>query len=286
MSDSTPTRTRAPEPDARRRTRSALRGRSPASGSTGGRAAGAVPGGGHGARHRGGHHRAHRHRRPAAVGSRSRRRPRRDAGTDAGTPTSRCSCGLGRLAAGVLGDADPGGPADPGRAVGGDRFRAGLFNIGAEGQMLVGGMLAAIVGFTFDLPAGASTCRWRSSPGPIGGPIWGGIPGLLRAKTGAHEVITTIMLNYIALRAGRLLPQDRRSSRRRAATDPISKDIRPRPLPALLGFLDRLRPAGPPRDHRGAARRLRRVLAALQVAPSATSSAPSGSTPTAPTTPG
>lgn len=78
-------------------------------------------------------------------------------------------------------------------------FRAGLFNIGAEGQMIMGGLLATIVGFYFHLP-------WfvhiplALLGGLIGGAIWGGISGLLRAKTGAHEVITTIMLNWIAIR--------------------------------------------------------------------------------------
>lgn len=78
-------------------------------------------------------------------------------------------------------------------------FRAGLFNIGAEGQMLMGGLLATIVGFSLNLP-------WPIHlplallGGIIGGALWGGIPGLLRAKTGAHEVITTIMLNWIAIR--------------------------------------------------------------------------------------
>lgn len=78
-------------------------------------------------------------------------------------------------------------------------FRAGLFNIGAEGQMIMGGLLATIIGFYFHLP-------WPIHlplallGGLVGGAIWGGIPGLLRAKTGAHEVITTIMLNWIAIR--------------------------------------------------------------------------------------
>jgi ABC-type uncharacterized transport system permease subunit len=77
--------------------------------------------------------------------------------------------------------------------------RAGLINIGAEGQMIMGGLLATIVGFQFHLPL------WIHLPlaligGLIGGAIWAGIAGLFRAKTGAHEVITTIMLNWIAIR--------------------------------------------------------------------------------------
>ncbi len=78
-------------------------------------------------------------------------------------------------------------------------FRAGLFNIGAEGQMIMGGLLATIIGFQFHLPL------WIHLPlallgGLVGGAIWAGISGFFRAKTGAHEVITTIMLNWIAIR--------------------------------------------------------------------------------------
>ncbi len=80
-------------------------------------------------------------------------------------------------------------------------FRAGLFNIGAEGQLLVGGVTAAWVGtwaFMFDLP-GILAVPIIIAAGFLGGAVWGGIPGVLRARTGAHEVITTIMLNSIAL---------------------------------------------------------------------------------------
>ena len=79
-------------------------------------------------------------------------------------------------------------------------FRAGLFNIGAQGQLLAGGVTAAWVGtwaIMSDLP-GVITIPLVLLAGMIGGAIWGGIPGVLRAKTGAHEVISTIMLNGIA----------------------------------------------------------------------------------------
>jgi simple sugar transport system permease protein len=78
-------------------------------------------------------------------------------------------------------------------------FQAGLFNIGANGQMLIGGMFALVVGFQFSLPA-VIHIPLVVAGGLLGGAIWGAIPGYLRAKTGAHEVITTIMLNFIALR--------------------------------------------------------------------------------------
>jgi ABC-type uncharacterized transport system permease subunit len=77
-------------------------------------------------------------------------------------------------------------------------FQAGLFNIGVNGQMLIGGMASLWVGFTLDLPA-VVLIPLALTAAIVGGAFWGGIAGLLKAKTGAHEVITTIMLNFIAL---------------------------------------------------------------------------------------
>jgi ABC-type uncharacterized transport system permease subunit len=77
-------------------------------------------------------------------------------------------------------------------------FRAGLFNIGANGQMLFGGLAALLVGLYLDLP-GFIHITLALVAGMLGGMIWGGIPGLLKARTGAHEVITTIMFNFIAV---------------------------------------------------------------------------------------
>jgi len=80
-------------------------------------------------------------------------------------------------------------------------FRAGLFNIGAEGQLLVGATTAAWVG-TFswlaDVP-GPIAIPIIILAGAVGGGVYGGIPGVLKARTGAHEVITTIMLNNLAV---------------------------------------------------------------------------------------
>ncbi len=76
-------------------------------------------------------------------------------------------------------------------------FRAGLFNIGAEGQVIWGAIGAGAAGFLFHLPPGLHLIVALLG-GVIGGGIWGFIPGWLKARTGAHEVITTIMLNYIA----------------------------------------------------------------------------------------
>lgn len=75
-------------------------------------------------------------------------------------------------------------------------FRAGMFNIGGRGQMLVAIGIAGWIGFALDLPAGIHLIV-AVVGGMIGGAIWGGLVGLLKARTGANEVITTIMLNYV-----------------------------------------------------------------------------------------
>lgn len=77
-------------------------------------------------------------------------------------------------------------------------FRAGLFNIGAQGQVILGAILAGIIGFQFHLPIGLHLVV-AVIGAMLGGALWGFIPGLLKATTGAHEVIVTIMLNYVAL---------------------------------------------------------------------------------------
>lgn len=76
-------------------------------------------------------------------------------------------------------------------------FRAGLFNIGGRGQMLFGAAAAGWVAFSFDLPVGIHLIL-AIVAGIAAGAIWGGVAGYLKARTGAHEVITTIMLNYVA----------------------------------------------------------------------------------------
>jgi simple sugar transport system permease protein len=77
-------------------------------------------------------------------------------------------------------------------------FQAGLFNIGANGQMHIGGMAALWVGFSIAVPA-IIHIPVALMAAIVAGAIWGGLAGLLRARTGAHEVITTIMLNFVAL---------------------------------------------------------------------------------------
>ncbi|MCU1556312.1 MAG: transporter permease [Microbacteriaceae bacterium] len=76
-------------------------------------------------------------------------------------------------------------------------FRVGLFNIGGRGQMLIAAAIAGWVGFSFDLPWGVHLVIALAA-GIAGGALWGGLVGLLKARTGAHEVIVTIMLNYVA----------------------------------------------------------------------------------------
>lgn len=76
-------------------------------------------------------------------------------------------------------------------------FRVGLFNIGGRGQMLMAAALGGWAGFSLDLPPVLHMIV-ALIIGIMAGAIWGGIVGLLKARTGAHEVITTIMLNYVA----------------------------------------------------------------------------------------
>ena len=76
-------------------------------------------------------------------------------------------------------------------------FRAGLFNIGGQGQMILGAITACYVGIAWNLPPVAHLLVAVVGAG-LGGLVWGGIAGVLKARTGANEVIVTIMLNSIA----------------------------------------------------------------------------------------
>jgi simple sugar transport system permease protein len=75
-------------------------------------------------------------------------------------------------------------------------FRCGLFNIGAQGQLLVAAAAAGWVAFRYDLPPGVHAVAALLAA-LAAGAAWGAIPGVLKARAGAHEVITTIMLNYV-----------------------------------------------------------------------------------------
>jgi simple sugar transport system permease protein len=117
-------------------------------------------------------------------------------------------------------------------------FRAGLFNIGAEGQLILGGLAAVVVGFALTgLPAYIHL-PLALLAGALVGAAWASIAGWLKAATGAHEVITTIMLNLIATQlVGYLLrnPPVQKPGR----SDPISQSVLPSAqLPRLFTWFD------------------------------------------------
>lgn len=116
-------------------------------------------------------------------------------------------------------------------------FKAGLFNIGGTGQMLMGGAAAVWVGFSMHGP-GIVQIPLAILAGIIAGAIWGGITGLLKARTGAHEVITTIMLNYVASLLILWLLKTK-TFQKPGNSNPISKDVaKEGRLPKLFFFLD------------------------------------------------
>ena len=135
-----------------------------------------------------------------------------------------------------LGDPGQRGAADPRRprrsAL---AFRAGLFNIGVQGQMIIGAICRRATSGSPGSCRRGSTCSSPWSAGIIGGALWGGLAGLLKARTGAHEVITTIMLNYVAFYLlGYLLGVRgfQSATRNQAISRPIHATAR---LPHLLG---------------------------------------------------
>ena len=117
-------------------------------------------------------------------------------------------------------------------------FRAGLFNIGAEGQMVIGGLAAAIASFSITGLPMAIHMPLVLIIGLIFGGIYAAIAGFLRAATGAHEVISTIMLNLISFRLlDYLLRQP--FIQKEGRSDPISKAVLDTAeLPRLLSFID------------------------------------------------
>jgi ABC-type uncharacterized transport system permease subunit len=78
-------------------------------------------------------------------------------------------------------------------------FQCGLFNIGGEGQMVIGGFAITWIGFTFTNLPPFLLIPLCALGGALAGAIWGGIPGYLKAKLGVHEVVNTIMMNWIAV---------------------------------------------------------------------------------------
>ncbi len=78
-------------------------------------------------------------------------------------------------------------------------FKAGLFNIGAQGQFLMGALATVIVGVWLRESPAIIAIPVSILAGMLGGAFWGFIPGVLKATSGAHEVVTTIMLNFVAI---------------------------------------------------------------------------------------
>jgi len=122
-------------------------------------------------------------------------------------------------------------------------FRAGMFNIGAQGQVLMGAGAAAIIGFKATLPGALLLLAALATSVVIGG-IWAGIAGYLKAKTGANEVIVTIMLNWIAtwLAAYLLTTQFMREGASQPITPPVASNamlprLLPEPFRLHLGFI-------------------------------------------------
>jgi simple sugar transport system permease protein len=113
-------------------------------------------------------------------------------------------------------------------------FRGGLFNIGAQGQAIMGAICGAVVGFAVHLPYGLHLLA--ALVGALaGGALWAAIAGVLKARAGAHEVIVTIMLNNVALLfLGWLILQ--KGVHNPTRSDAISKDVlKTAQLPTIPG---------------------------------------------------
>lgn len=105
-------------------------------------------------------------------------------------------------------------------------FQGGLFNIGAEGQYFVAGLTSVFVGYAITGLPQIIHLPLALIAGMVGGAIWAGIPGYLKGKTGAHEVINTIMMNYIAFRLAEYM-LDVGGPMARGDGRPVSPNIQP-----------------------------------------------------------
>ena len=112
-------------------------------------------------------------------------------------------------------------------------FKAGLFNIGAQGQFMMGAIGAVAAGILVSSQPSSIAIPVAIAGGMLAGAIWGFIPGVLKALSGAHEVVTTIMLNYVAISlfaaivAGPLAVP--------GAPSPITPDVGNAAFPILIG---------------------------------------------------
>ena len=118
-------------------------------------------------------------------------------------------------------------------------FRVGLFNIGGRGQILIACATAALLTYNLNLPMFLQLPLTLAA-GIAGGAIWGGIVGVLKARTGAHEVILTIMLNYVAFYLVTWMVRTPGILQRPAGDQPISQAT-----PANAQFPDLLGPRFP-----------------------------------------
>lgn len=121
-------------------------------------------------------------------------------------------------------------------------FRCGLFNIGAEGQFFIGALCSAFVGYSISGLPMIIHLPLAILGGALGGAVWGMIPGYLKARFGAHEVVNTIMMNWIAFRLSDwLLSGPMQSSGFRPVTPNVMATAElprffPEPLRFNLGF--------------------------------------------------
>ncbi|MDW8269388.1 MAG: ABC transporter permease [Anaerolineae bacterium] len=124
-------------------------------------------------------------------------------------------------------------------------FRAGLFNIGVEGQLYIGAITSVWVGFAIKGLPPIIHIPLALLAGAAGGALWAFIPAILKAKTGAHEVINTIMMNYIAFRLSEWLLSYKGPLKRPDSANPVSPFIEksaelprffPDPIRFHLGF--------------------------------------------------
>ncbi len=106
-------------------------------------------------------------------------------------------------------------------------FRCGLFNIGAEGQYFIGGLASVYVGYAVKGLPWFIHLPLALAAGMLGGALWASIAGFLKARTGAHEVINTIMLNYISYRLADYLLQVGGPMSRPGDSRPVSPEILP-----------------------------------------------------------
>ncbi len=112
-------------------------------------------------------------------------------------------------------------------------FKAGLFNIGGQGQFLMGGLAAAAVGAGLAHASPVIAIPAAVIAGLVAGALYGAIPGALKAYTGAHEVVTTIMLNYVAIQTVSYVIVG--PLRAAGATFARSPDVQNAALPVLIG---------------------------------------------------